>query len=300
MKIRHPFIVFCVLALGACGPGQAFSQPAPTENRERELGEDAVQLTITNRPAAEKGTPSPTLASNDCRREGGRVEIREIESDYLDGGLRFRVYTPPCYEEEEQRRFPVLYLVHGQTFNDDQWDRIGADEAADALIGSGEVAPFMIVMPYDRASAQPSRDPFGEVFFEELVPWIDAHYRTLSDREQRAVGGLSRGASWALHFAMLHPELFGAVGGHSPPVFVEDAARVRVWLAGIPEELMPRIWLDVGERDQEAILDSALWLAGVLNEMGIPHEWHLFTGAHSEAYWSSHVEMYLRWYAGSW
>lgn len=239
------------------------------------------------------------LAKAQCLHESGQVEVHEIASAFLDSGLRFRVYTPPCYDQSVQR-YPVLYLVHGQTYNDDQWDRLGADEAASALINAGEVSPFLIVMPYDRSSNQPSQDGFGPAVIEELLPWIDAHYRTLDERQARAVGGLSRGASWAIHFGLRFPQLFSAVGGHSPPVFQEDAPQVRGWLDEILVEQMPRLWLDIGERDQSAILNSATWFESLLTERNIPHEWYLFTGDHSEAYWSSHVEQYLRWYARDW
>jgi enterochelin esterase-like enzyme len=247
-----------------------------------------------------KETPAPQLTKEVCMAAGGHVEVMDIPSEFLDSEMQFRVYTPPCYEENSDERYPVLYLVHGQTFNDDQWDRLEADETATELIAAGEVAPFIIVMPYDRASTQPAVDKFGDAFIEELVPWIDAEYRTFTEREFRAVGGLSRGASWAIHFGLTHPEMFGAVGGHSPPVFQEDASRVRGWLDGIGAELMPRFWLDIGERDQRAILDSAIWFEGLLNERDIQHEWYLFTGDHSEEYWNSHVELYLRWYAAEW
>lgn len=266
------------------------------------LGLDLAKATETQAALAtqlSKDSASATAVAG-CLATGGRAQIFENESAYLDAGLRFRVYTPPCYDELPEQRYPVLYLVHGQTYNDDQWDRLGADEAASELIAAGELPAFIIVMPYDISSNQPSLDHFGEAVIEELLPWVDANLRTLADREHRAVGGLSRGASWAIHLGLTHPELFAAVGGHSPPVFVEDAPRMRGWLDTIPAELMPRIWLDIGERDQRAILESAMWFEGLLGERNIPYEWSLFAGDHSEAYWSSHVEMYLRWYGQEW
>jgi enterochelin esterase-like enzyme len=279
--------------------------PSVSETQTVARGQEAETTTVGTQAATPvvlltKEPPSPQLTKEVCMAAGGHVEVIEIPSDFLDSGMQFRVYTPPCYKENGDERYPVLYMVHGQTFNDDQWDRLEADETAGELIAAGEVAPFIIVMPYDRASTQPAVDKFGEAFIQELVPWIDAEYRTLAEREFRAVGGLSRGASWAIHFGLTHPDLFGAVGGHSPPVFQEDASRVRDWLDGIEGELMPRFWLDIGERDQRAILDSAIWFEGLLNERDIPHEWYLFAGDHSEEYWSSHVELYLRWYAAEW
>lgn len=286
-----------LLLLAACQAASVSEQIDASQAAPNSTARPSESATATEDA---KDGPSPTLTGGDCLVAGGMVEAYEIESDYLDAGLRFRVYSPPCYEEQGQRFFPVLYLVHGQTFNDDQWDRLGVDEAADELIAAGELPPFLIVMPYDRSSAQPSVDKFGEAVIEDLLPWMEDNYRVLAERAYRAVGGLSRGASWALHFGLTRPDLFGAMGGHSPPVFVEDASMVRGWLAEIPEAQMPRIWLDIGERDQVAILNSAQWFGGMLDEMNIPHEWHLFTGYHDEAYWSSHIEQYLRWYAAEW
>jgi enterochelin esterase-like enzyme len=293
-----------VLLLATCAAPQTSAAPGTVS----EISTAAAQVTEVQATATAAAALAANISKDEasatamdaCAAAGGQIEQFKIDSQYLDAGLRFRVYTPPCYQENMMRLYPVLYLVHGQTFNDDQWDRLGVDEAADQLISGGEIAPFIIVMPYDISSNQPSRDHFGDAVVEELLTWIEANYRSLDDREHRAIGGLSRGASWAIHLGLTHPELFGAMGAHSPPVFVEDASKVRGWLDNIPAELMPRIWLDIGARDQRAILDSAKWFEGLLDERDIPHDWSLFSGDHSEAYWSAHVDLYLRWYAAEW
>lgn len=303
MKRKLALFIAATLLAACASQNLAATQSGPS-TLEASATAEATQAAATATRAAlatqlSKDTAQATAMAS-CMAAGGKIEQFKFDSEYLDAGMRFRVYTPPCYKEQSEQRYPVLYLVHGQTFNDDQWDRLGADETASALIAAGELPPFLIVMPYDISSNQPSLDHFGEAVIEELLPWVDANYRTLADREHRAVGGLSRGASWAIHLALTQYELFSAVGGHSPPVFVEDAPQVRSWLDTIRTELMPRIWLDIGERDQQAIMDSAIWFQGLLSERNIAHEWHLFAGDHSEAYWSSHVEMYLRWYAEDW
>ncbi len=94
--------------------------------------------------------------------------------------------------------------------------------------------------------------------------------------------------------------VFGAIGAHSPPIFWSDVSRVRAWLQEIPASQLPRIYLDIGEDDRPEILESARWFEALLTDMNVPHEWHLFPGYHDEAYWSSHVEQYLRWYARDW
>jgi enterochelin esterase-like enzyme len=299
--MKKPFILLLLAACAALPPAAVTATVVETSTAAAQSTEEKTTAATTaalNTQISKDSVSATEMA--ECMAAGGKVEQLKIDSQYLDTGLRFHVYTPPCYEEESTRLYPVLYLIHGQTFNDDQWDRLGADEAADQLIAAGKVPPFLIVMPYDISSNQPAFDHFGEAAVNELLPFIDENYRTLADREHRAVGGLSRGASWAIHLGLTHPELFGALGGHSPPVFVEDASKVRGWLDNIPADLMPRIWLDIGDRDQHVILDSATWFEGLLDERDIPHDWSLFSGDHSEAYWKAHIEMYLRWYAAEW
>jgi len=84
-------------------------------------------------------TSSPTQLA--CWQAGGQVAQGSLETDLLPKPLDFRVYVPPCYDQEVARRYPVLYLIHGQSYNDDQWDRLGADETADVQIASGEAPP---------------------------------------------------------------------------------------------------------------------------------------------------------------
>lgn len=276
-----------LLTVGCSPVSPAEPTPAPTQ-----------EITPTNSATS---TPSVQLTLDSCLASGGKVEQLNIDSTYYpDKGISFRVYKPPCYESFPDQRYPVLYLIHGQGFLDDQWDRIGADETADQLISSGEVSPFIIIMPYDNYSLRPSVGFFDDAFIQELIPWVDENLRTIADRQHRAIGGLSRGASWAIHFALDNYQLFGAMGGHSPPVFIEEAKLVVDWLDAIPMDQMPRFWLDIGDDDTDNIMHSAEFFEGLLSERRIPHEWHVYPGDHSEEYWSAHVEDYLRWYAADW
>lgn len=258
-------------------------------------------LSFTPTPSSSPtAAPSLTLTALTCWKKGGQVVLGQLETDLLRQPLDYRVYLPPCYAEQPDRRYPVLYLIHGQSYTDDQWDRLGVDETVDRLVADGEIAPFLIVMPRDREWTQSDIDPFGRAVVEVLLPAIDQTYRTLPDRSQRAVGGLSRGAGWAIHLALKYWPLFGAVGGHSPPIFWSDVPLIKRWLEEIPAESIPRIWLDIGEDDRPEIMDSARWFENLLTQRNIAHEWHLFSGYHEEAYWQAHVEQYLRWYAEGW
>jgi len=297
----------CSLAafgLRADAPAPAAAAPdaaSPTAQLQAtELAVRAAQVAQPSATPLPSATPQPSPTTPACNSQQGRIQRDYLLYEHLPQPLEYLVYTPPCYAEQPDRRYPVLYLIHGQSFTHEQWDRLGADEAASALASAGEAAPFIIVMPRDRVWTPPSDDPFGQALVERLVPEIDQTYRTLPDRAYRAIGGLSRGAGWALHLGLTRWDLFGAIGAHSPVVFWSDSEKLRGWLRDIPPEDLPRLYLDIGEKDRPEIMESATWLENLLTEEGIAHEWHLFQGYHEEDYWQAHVEEYLRWYAAEW
>ncbi|HLA97794.1 MAG TPA: alpha/beta hydrolase-fold protein [Anaerolineales bacterium] len=279
----------------------AVTQP-PTAAAVRLSADDEVSHPAgASQPALPtSASPAESLEAPGCSPEEGRFEGGSLSSKLLPEPLEFSVYLPPCYHQDREQRYPVLYLLHGQGYNHDQWDRLGADESADRLILAGEIAPFLIVLPRDRSWAQPDEDLFGQALVEELIPHIDSTYRTRPERLYRAIGGLSRGAAWAVHLGLSRWQEFGRIGAHSLPVFFSDAPKIRKWLESIPAESTPWIYLDIGERDRPETLESARWFENLLTEEGVPHEWHLFSGYHEESYWQAHVEQYLRWYAGEW
>lgn len=274
------------------------SQGAPTP---RTTSSPTARPEGTQQPRpTNTSTASITPTESTCLDEGGRIEKGSLETGLMRSALIFRVYLPPCYDQNMVRHYPVLYLMHGQSNTDEQWERIGVKEFADRMIKKGEVSPFLVVMPYDPTGVQPTESNFSKALIEELIPYIDHHYRTLESRLYRAVGGLSRGGGWAIHFGIGHWQLFYAIGAHSPAVFHSDAQQLRTWLDEIPLDQRPRIYIDIGDRDRPEIMRSALWLEAVLNEKGYSHEWYLFTGYHSEEYWREHLDEYLRWYAKLW
>jgi enterochelin esterase-like enzyme len=253
-----------------------------------------LPVTLTPLPTS---TPQPDPPG--CAETKGRVEVRSIETDQLPDPWVIRVYLPPCYDVDVSARTPVLILLHGQSSSDDQWDRLGADEAADALIASGQASPFLIVMPREVNYLQDAeKSPYGTALAQVLVPWIDREYRTLSDRSCRALGGLSRGAGWAIHTGMTHMDLFAAIGGHSPAVFPGDTSLVPYWVTKLPAGELPRVYLDAGDLDK--MRGPASMLDVQLTKYGVPHEFVVNPGAHNEEYWGSHVGEYLRWYTGQW
>jgi len=188
--------------------------------------------------------------------------------------------------------------LHGQTYNEDQWVRLGVPATMDKLIMAGEISPFIVVFPYDYSYLQPTQYHFEDVFMQQLLPQIDSTYRTIPNATHRAVGGLSRGAAWALHLGVNHPDVFAAIGAHSPVIFYTDGVTLPIALKDMPVGLIPRLFIDTGDADQA--LKNNLEFKTFLDEHAIPYEWHEYTGFHDETYWGAHVETYLRWYAEGW
>ncbi len=257
---------------------------------------EAPTETWTAIPTIPVGTPIPS--TEPCPGGSGAVTSHSLETELSPPVWEFRIYTPPCYETQADRYYPLLILIHGSTYTDSHWDDLGADETADKLIRTGQTSPFIILMPRDPFWIDPLDDPFDEALILHILPWVEQNYRTIPGRTFRAIGGISRGASWAIHLGIKHPGLFAAVGAHSLPVFVKDPPRLKRWLNEISPEEMPRFYLDIGDKDR--LLDNALWFENLLTSMNIPHEWYLNKGRHDNAYWTGHLERYLRWYTSGW
>jgi len=224
------------------------------------------------------------------------VEVGKLES--TNPPQEYRIYLPPCYDEQTDKRYPVLYLLHGQTYNSDQWIRLGAVDVLDQLILSGASQPFIIVFPNDRYWVGPIANGFGERLTDALVPFIDETYRTIPNRSHRAIGGLSRGSGWALRLGLTRTDLFSVIGLHSLAVFQQDGSKIEQWTEKIPPSSRPTIFMDSGDGDPE--VDMALSVVDIFTQNSIPLEWHLYTGAHTEEYWHAHLAEYIGWYASQW
>jgi enterochelin esterase-like enzyme len=297
------FVGFFLL-IGLFLPGCASPQPVLPPETPSPATAIATATSITNStptmlpvsptPTVPKATPTPA----GCRETTGVIEKGVINTTLLDKPMRYNVYLPPCYSAETKKHYPVLYLLHGQNSTEDQWIRIGAVSAANRIIASRDVSPFIIVFPFDYSSKQPTEYKFEEAFIQLLIPQIDTTYRTLTNAPHRAIGGLSRGGAWAIRLGTRHPELLGTIGGHSPAIFYADTQTLQVRVLKIPADQLPRIWLDAGDSDSE--YETVASFEQFLSNNNIPHEWHGYIGWHDEAYWSAHVEEYLKWYAEEW
>ncbi len=241
--------------------------------------------------------PSPTVVP--CTEKQGRIEPKTESFSTSSVPVVFRIYFPPCFDQAEDIRYPVLYMIHGQTFKDDQWERLGIGPAADALINEGKSPPFLIVMPLEENTyGDIYLSPFTRDVLEGIIPWVDANFPTCTERICRAIGGLSRGGAWSLRLGFMHWELFGSIGLHSTPPFNTDESQFPIWVRQIPPGQLPRVYMDIGRRDP--FLSNATSIENLMVRYDVPHEWYLNNGTHEEPYWSAHAADYLEWYTQPW
>ena len=166
----------------------------------------------------------------------GEVRAKLYLSKTTGEWRRAFVYTPPGYDEHSTTRYPVLILQHGSGEDETGWTRQGrAQFILDNLIASGKARPMIVVM--DRGYAlRPGAAPpaggssswlqnlrlaftsFEDVVIHDLIPMIDASYRTLPDREHRAMAGLSMGGMQTLFIALQHLDMFAYIGSFSGPI----------------------------------------------------------------------------------
>lgn len=263
--------------------------------------EEPITANAENKPTqtATVETIDKAVTHAECE-ESGRFERFSIESTLMNGELAFSIYFPPCFYDQGGQVYAVIYLLHGQRQNDSLWQSLGAGEAADELIASGAVQPFLMVMPYEEFyfRASDKTTAFSQAFLEEVLLWVEDNLPACADKACRAIGGISRGASWAVRLGLQEWQLFGAIGAHSLPAFNGDLELLDEWLAEIPRDEIPRIYLDIGSSDPE--VKNAVRFEQALNERGIAHEWHLNPGQHNDEYWHTWIGEYLRWYTMAW
>jgi len=160
----------------------------------------------------------------------GAVASVYYNSTSLGGIRRMHVYTPPGYESGRDK-YPVFYLLHGAGDVDDSWSSVGrAGFILDNLIATGKAKPMIVVMPAGHVNgagkalgapapaAAPSipsvgqPDPFVQDFVADLMPYVEKNYRVLTDRQSRAIAGLSMGGSQTLNVAIPRLDKFAYIG----------------------------------------------------------------------------------------
>ena len=266
---------------------------------DRHLPREWGLLSISPMPEEQK---PHTLTGHFRIHEGVRSRFLSSEHDVI-------VYLPPGYDEELERRYPVLYMQDGQNLFDEATSFSGEwhlDDAAEQAIGAGLVAPLIIVGIYNAGAYRideytPTRDSakraggnadrYGRMLVEELKPFIDAEYRTLPSARDSGIGGSSLGGLVSLYLALKYSGIFWNVAVLSPSVWWDNrfiVRRVRALHTAPPL----RIWLSTGTAEGEGVVAGARRVRDALVAKGwVPgdtlHYEEIEGARHTESAWAA-------------
>ena len=219
----------------------------------------------------------------------GDVRIHWYRSKVTGAMRRAFVYTPPAYDTSPSQRYPVLYLQHGSGESERGWTAQGhANFILDNLIAAGKAKPMIVVMDngYARRAGEAPKEgvrgneAFAEMVVNDLVPTIDSTYRTLRDRNQRAIAGLSMGAGQALQIALKNADKFSHAGafsggGRGLDAKTVEAAKFRL------------LWIGCGTEDRGYAGGKANHEN--LEKAGVKHVWFEGPGSHEWQVWRKHL-----------
>jgi enterochelin esterase family protein len=240
--------------------------------------------------------PKPGFDS--VRDDVARGNLTTIAYDSKSIGVtrQLVVYTPPGYDAE--RRYPVLYLLHGIGGTEVSWNSNGNTMAIlDNLLAEDLIVPMIVVMPNGRAAADITpRTPWNqqsaafEAFEKDLlndvIPLIQQQYSVLDDREHRALAGLSMGGGQSLNFGLSNLETFAWVGGFSSAPNTRPADE----LVTAPEQASDQLkllWVSCG--DQDNLMRISHGFHQSLTDMKVDHVWQVYAGGHDWDVWKHNL-----------
>ncbi len=282
-------------------PAQTFSQGARGNLQQREIESSAIVGSMH---------PSQPLPDEigDCHW---------ADSDEPRIACSMQILLPPGYFDDG-RLYPVVYLLHGWGgwdvhSSNSEWNLYGTYQVADALMRAEQIPPFIIVAPEGGHAYWMNHAGDGARWADyvsgEVVPLVDANYRTLAARANRAIGGLSMGGLGAMQIALNHPDEFGVVALRSPtlrrigdpdtPPFFGDADYYSRYdpfvLAERANALMP-LATYILSGDQDAWLERTQAFCRLLDQKNARYELHVRSGGHDGDFFGSHLDEELHFY----
>jgi S-formylglutathione hydrolase FrmB len=157
---------------------------------------------------------------------GSTVEFKSYDSKCLGGTERYSIFLPPSFVKDPQRRYPVIYFLHGLNNDETSWtvDRYGnIQNKLEEMIVSGKIPELIMVHPRGDSSFYcnylDGSKRYEDLVTQELIPYMEANYRAAPGRKNRAIAGTSMGGYGALKIAMKYPDLYAAAAGQSPILF---------------------------------------------------------------------------------
>jgi S-formylglutathione hydrolase FrmB len=263
-----------------------------------------------------------------CASAQGRIDCNAVKSDFLGEAVHYCVLLPPAYDSPAAKaaRYPVLYFLHGLGENEQTLFKTGGWNLIEDLRQQHKVGDFMIVTPEAKASfyvnSADGEVRYSDFFLREFLPYIESKYRVRRERKTRAITGISMGGYGAFRFAFAYPQMFSAVSAQSAALMTETPRELTAamrsgtalgnllgdvfgnpidathWRENDPFALARKnrlaiaslaIYFNCGRDDQYEFETGAQALDRQLHAEGIQHEFRLYSGDHSAAYFLSHL-----------
>jgi len=223
----------------------------------------------------------------------GKLETIEYESKTVGTTRKMQVYTPPGYTKE--KKCPVLYILHGIGGDETEWQRFArVDALMDNLVADKKAEPMIVVMPNgraqkdDRANAGMQAAPAFAVFerdlLDDVIPVIELRYGTRTDREGRALAGLSMGGGQTLNFGLGHLDTFAWIGAFSSAPNTKPPAELVLDPATAKEKLK-LLMITCG--NQDGLFNISKGVHTHLTAKEVPHVWHVDGQGHDPTHWAN-------------
>lgn len=249
--------------------------------------------------------------------QGKVLESKKFASKILNREVAYSIYLPEDYGVSE-RMYPVLYLLHGWSDNETSWLQMGnMKHIADSTIASGRATEMIIVMPDAGETwyvdSYDGKEMYEKMFFEELIPYVERTYRARSDRQYRAIAGLSMGGYGSFLYSLHHPDYFTACAPLSAAVYTDEMMEkskgnvrgklfdklygpgnlTEHWyknsvlhlLENLPDAQRPDIYYYIDCGDEDTLLHGNNLIHELMQKKGIRHEFRVRDGGHTWTYW---------------
>jgi enterochelin esterase-like enzyme len=289
-------------ALAAAQPAPA-RRDAPAPAARRGGGRGGFGGPIELGPDDKPAFADPPAGFN-ARRDNiphGALTMVEYDSKTVGTRRKMLVYTPPGYSTD--RQYPVLYLLHGIGGDETEWRRLcHAENILDNLLADGKIQPMIVVMPNGRAQVNdraegnvfataPAFANFENDLLQDVIPAIESKYSVYTNRENRALAGLSMGGGQSLNFGLGHLDVFAWVGGFSSAPNTKPPAELMPDPA-VAREKLKLLWLACGNKD--GLIRISQGVHNYLKEKGVPHIWHVDGNAHDGTEWANNLYLFAQ------
>lgn len=228
----------------------------------------------------------------------GTVRLHTYVSKSLGRPRGLVVYTPPGYDKDAARRFPVLYMLHGSGDNEHTWVSLGhAHWILDNVLAQGRSEPMLMVMADSHPIYPTLSTPEGALsnalalerdLLEDVIPYVEGQYRVRAEPEGRAIAGVSMGGGHSLMIGLRHPDVFGWVLGLSGAILDPETTFAKTLAdAKGTNDRLALLWFAVARSDR--LLEGNQKLSDLLKAKGITHTFEAHDGAHNWPQWRRYL-----------